>query len=52
MSVTTLVIFVIALLAALFGWQYLFKSAYVRKLEQTWNCLSVRKLKRSAAIKQ
>lgn len=46
MSVTTLVIFVIALLAALFGLEYLFKKV-VYASSTTWNWFSVRKQKRS-----
>ncbi|MDK9738327.1 heme biosynthesis protein HemY [Vibrio sp. D404a] len=46
MSVTTLVIFVIALLAALFGLEYLFKKL-VYASSTTWNWFSVRKQKRS-----
>ncbi|MCK8083836.1 heme biosynthesis HemY N-terminal domain-containing protein [Vibrio sp. 1CM24A] len=46
MSVTTLVIFVIALLAALFGLEYLFKKLMYAS-STTWNWFSVRKLKRS-----
>ncbi len=46
MSVTTLVIFVIALLAALFGLEYLFKKLMYAS-STTWNWFSVRKLRRS-----
>jgi len=46
MSVTTMVIFIIALLAALFGLEYLLKKA-VYASSTTWNWFSVRKLKRS-----
>lgn len=46
MSVTTLVIFVIALLAVLFGLEYLFKSV-IHASSSTWNWFSVRKLRRS-----
>lgn len=46
MSVTTLVIFVIALLAALFGLEYLFKKL-VYASSTTWNWFNVRKQKRS-----
>lgn len=46
MSVTTMVIFVIALLAALFGLEYLFKKV-VYASSTTWNWFSVRKQKRS-----
>ena len=46
MSVTTLVIFVIGLLAALFGLEYLFKKV-VYASSTTWNWFSVRKQKRS-----
>lgn len=46
MSVTTLVIFVVALLAALFGLEFLIKKA-LRASSTTWNWFSVRKLKRS-----
>ena len=46
MSVTTLAIFVIALLAALFGLEYLFKKL-IYASSTTWNWFSVRKLKRS-----
>ncbi len=46
MSVTTLVIFVIAILAALFGLEYLLKKA-LNASSRTWNWFGVRKLKRS-----
>lgn len=46
MSVTTMAIFVIALLAALFGLEYLFKKL-IYASSTTWNWFSVRKLKRS-----
>ncbi|WP_117236438.1 heme biosynthesis protein HemY [Vibrio maerlii] len=46
MSVTTLVIFIIALLAALFGLEYLFKKLMYAS-STTWNWFSVRKLRRS-----
>ena len=46
MSVTTLAIFVIALLAALFCLEYLFKKL-IYASSTTWNWFSVRKLKRS-----
>jgi HemY protein len=46
MSVTTLVIFVIAVLAALFGLEYLFKKL-IYASSTTWNWFSIRKLKRS-----
>ncbi|MGF1752985.1 heme biosynthesis protein HemY [Vibrio makurazakiensis] len=46
MSVTTLVIFIVALLAGLFGLEFLLKKA-LRASSTTWNWFSVRKLKRS-----
>ncbi|NOI03038.1 heme biosynthesis protein HemY [Vibrio kanaloae] len=46
MSVTTMAIFVIALLAALFGLEYLFKKL-IYASSTTWNWFSVRKLKHS-----
>jgi len=46
MSVTTLVIFVIATLAALFGLEYLVKRALYAS-SATWNWFSVRKMRRS-----
>ncbi|NOH81813.1 heme biosynthesis protein HemY [Vibrio sp. RE86] len=46
MSVTTLVIFVIAALAALFGLEYLIKRALYAS-SATWNWFSVRKMRRS-----
>ncbi|MGY3571049.1 heme biosynthesis HemY N-terminal domain-containing protein [Vibrio paucivorans] len=46
MSVTTLVIFVIATLAVLFGLEFIIKRA-LRASSSTWNWFSVRKLKRS-----
>ncbi|MBW3698537.1 heme biosynthesis protein HemY [Vibrio sp. T187] len=46
MSVTTLVIFIVAMLAALFGLEFLIKKA-LRASSTTWNWFSVRKLKRS-----
>ncbi|KWU00087.1 heme biosynthesis protein HemY [Vibrio toranzoniae] len=46
MSVTTMAIFVIALLAALFALEYLFKKL-IYASSTTWNWFSVRKLKRS-----
>lgn len=46
MSVTTMAIFVIALLAALFGLEYLFKKL-IYASSTTWSWFSVRKLKRS-----
>ena len=46
MSVTTLVIFVIAALAALFGLEFLIKRA-LRASSATWNWFSVRKMRRS-----
>ncbi|MGC9400871.1 heme biosynthesis protein HemY [Vibrio genomosp. F10 str. 9ZC157] len=49
MSVTTLVIFVIATLAALFFLEFLIKKA-LRASSTTWNWFSVRKLKRSRRL--
>lgn len=46
MSVTTLVIFVIATLAALFGLEYIIKKALYAS-SATWNWFSVRKMRRS-----
>lgn len=46
MSVTTLVIFIVALLAALFGLEYLIKKT-LNMSSTTWNWFSVRKLKRA-----
>ncbi len=46
MSVTTLVIFVIGILAALFGLEYLIKKT-LNMSSTTWNWFSVRKLKRA-----
>ncbi|WED26618.1 heme biosynthesis protein HemY [Vibrio sp. DW001] len=46
MSVTTLVIFVIGILAALFGLEYLIKKM-LNMSSTTWNWFSVRKLKRA-----
>ena len=46
MSVTTLVIFVIAALAALFGLEYLVKKVFYAS-SATWNYFSVRKMRRS-----
>lgn len=46
MSVTTLVIFVIATLAALFGLEYIVKKALYAS-SATWNWFSVRKMRRS-----
>ena len=46
MSVTTLVIFVIAALAALFGLEFLIKRA-LSASSATWNWFSVRKMRRS-----
>lgn len=46
MSVTTLVICIVALLAILFGLEYLFKKLMYAS-STTWNWFSVRKLKRS-----
>ncbi|MGB1974425.1 MAG: heme biosynthesis protein HemY [Vibrio toranzoniae] len=46
MSVTTMAIFVIALLAALFALEYLFKKL-IYASSTTWNWFSVRKLKHS-----
>lgn len=46
MSVTTLVIFVIAALAALFGLEYLVKKIFYAS-SATWNYFSVRKMRRS-----
>ncbi|MEI8672291.1 heme biosynthesis protein HemY [Vibrio sp. SA48] len=46
MSVTTLVIFIIAALVGLFGLEYLLKKAMYAS-STTWNWFSVRKLKRS-----
>jgi len=46
MSVTTLVLAIIALLAALFGLEFLIKKA-LRASSATWNWFSVRKLKRA-----
>ncbi|TKF18750.1 heme biosynthesis protein HemY [Vibrio genomosp. F6] len=46
MSVTTLVLMIIALLAILFGLEFLFKKALYAS-STTWNWFSVRKLKRS-----
>ncbi|UAB70431.1 tetratricopeptide repeat protein [Vibrio sp. SCSIO 43132] len=46
MSVTTLVIFVVALLAALFGIEYLIKKVLYTS-SATWNWFSVRKMKRA-----
>lgn len=46
MSVTTLVIFVIAALAALFGLEFLIKKA-LNASSATWNWFSVRKMRRS-----
>lgn len=46
MSVTTLVIFVIAALAGLFGLEYLVKKAFYAS-SATWNYFSVRKMRRS-----
>lgn len=46
MSVTTLVVLIIALLAALFGLEYIIKKA-LRVSSTTWNWFSVRKLKRA-----
>lgn len=49
MSVTTLVIFVIATLAALFGLEYLFKKVFYAS-SATWNYFSVRKMRRSRRL--
>ena len=46
MSVTTLVIFVIGALAALFGLEYLIKKVFYAS-SATWNYFSVRKMRRS-----
>lgn len=46
MSVTTLVIFIIATLAALFGLEYLIKKIFYAS-SATWNYFSVRKMRRS-----
>ncbi|WP_375751891.1 heme biosynthesis protein HemY [Vibrio sp. HN007] len=46
MSVTTLVIFVVALLAALFGLEYLIKKV-LHASSTTWNWFSVRKMRRA-----
>lgn len=46
MSVTTLVIFVIVALAALFGLEYLIKKVFYAS-SATWNYFSVRKMRRS-----
>ena len=46
MSVTTLVVFIIALLAALFGLELIIKKA-LSASSTTWNWFSVRKLKRA-----
>lgn len=46
MSVTTLVVFIIALLAALFGLEYILKKG-LSASTTTWNWFSVRKLKRA-----
>ncbi|MCK6265721.1 heme biosynthesis protein HemY [Vibrio sp. ZSDE26] len=46
MSVTTLIIFIIVTLAALFSLEFLIKKA-LRTSSTTWNWFSVRKLKRS-----
>ena len=46
MSVTTLVIFVIAALAALFALEYVIKKIFYAS-SATWNYFSVRKLRRS-----
>ncbi|ANS83897.1 heme biosynthesis HemY N-terminal domain-containing protein [Vibrio scophthalmi] len=49
MSVTTLVIFVIATLAALFGLEYLLKKMFYAS-SATWNYFSVRKMRRSRRL--
>ena len=46
MSVTTLVLIIVALLAALFGLEYLIKKV-LRASSATWNWFGVRKLKRA-----
>ncbi|MDG3086682.1 heme biosynthesis HemY N-terminal domain-containing protein [Vibrio hannami] len=46
MSVTTLVVFVVALLAALFGLEYLIKKL-LHASSTTWNWFSVRKMRRA-----
>ncbi|MBA5764430.1 heme biosynthesis protein HemY [Vibrio sp. 404] len=46
MSVTTLVIFIIAALAALFGLEYVIKKIFYAS-SATWNYFSVRKMRRS-----
>ncbi|MFA0415172.1 heme biosynthesis protein HemY [Vibrio renipiscarius] len=49
MSVTTLVIFIIATLAALFGLEYLIKKMFYAS-SATWNYFSVRKMRRSRRL--
>jgi HemY protein len=49
MSVTTLVVFIVSLLAALFFIEFLLKSA-VNATSSTWNWFSVRKLKRARRL--
>ncbi|EGU36210.1 HemY protein [Vibrio ichthyoenteri ATCC 700023] len=49
MSVTTLVIFIIAALALLFGLEYLIKKVFYAS-SATWNYFSVRKMRRSRRL--